>query len=59
MTGWYLQVLQAWKFSLGKWEKKKIDLRSLGNAKIAVIGEGHKEEISGKRNLSGFHAFCL
>ena len=25
-------------------EKKKIDLRSLGNAKIAVIGEGTKKK---------------
>ena len=23
MTGWYLQVLQAWKFSSGKWRKRR------------------------------------
>ena len=44
MTGWYLQVLQAWEVFFRQMEKKKIDLRSLGNAKIAVIGEGTKKK---------------
>ena len=39
-------------------EKKKIDLRSLGNAKIAVIGEGTKKKFL-ERGIYRIHAFCL
>lgn len=45
MTGWYLQVPQAWKYSGGNWAKRKWTSGWPCSVKIAAIGEGTKKKL--------------
>ena len=50
----FLQALQVWRSFFDEMDRKEMDVRSLGQAKIAVIGEGTKKKLKEHHLLADF-----